>query len=87
MTANMNEPTTGKDVGNMATTEATEQETPRQVAPKQSLAGTLSKGQFPETSQSVPEQTMATTSSTQGGLPDAAARRKATAMLSTIGLS
>jgi hypothetical protein len=34
MTANMNEPTTGKDAGNMATMEATEQETPRQVVPE-----------------------------------------------------
>jgi hypothetical protein len=29
MTANMNEPATGKDAGNMATTEATKQEMPR----------------------------------------------------------
>jgi hypothetical protein len=29
MTANMNEPATGKDAGNMATMEATKQETPR----------------------------------------------------------
>jgi hypothetical protein len=34
MTANMNEPATGKDAGNMATTEAIEQEAPRQVAPE-----------------------------------------------------
>jgi hypothetical protein len=45
----------GKDAGYMAITEATEQETPRQVAPEQSLAGTLTKGQVPETCQSVPE--------------------------------
>jgi hypothetical protein len=44
MMVNVNEPATRKHVGNMATTEATEQEMPRQVAPEQSLAGTLSKG-------------------------------------------
>jgi hypothetical protein len=55
MTVNMNEPATGKDAGNMTTTEATEQETPRQVALEQSFAGMLTKGQVPETSQSVPE--------------------------------
>jgi hypothetical protein len=32
MMTNMNKPVTGKDAGNMATTEASEQETPRQVA-------------------------------------------------------
>jgi hypothetical protein len=57
------------------------------VAPEQSLAGTLDKEQVPKTSQSVPEQTMATTSSMQGGLPDAAARGKTAATASTIGLS
>jgi hypothetical protein len=34
MTANVNEPAMGKNAGNMATTEATEQEMPRQVAPE-----------------------------------------------------
>jgi hypothetical protein len=32
--ANMNEPAMGKDAGNMATMEALEQETPRQVVPE-----------------------------------------------------
>jgi hypothetical protein len=50
MTANMNEPATGKDAGNMMTMKATEQETPRQVALEQSFAGMLTKGQVPETS-------------------------------------
>jgi hypothetical protein len=85
MTANMNEPATGKDAGNMVTMEATEQETPRQVVPEQSFAGTPTKEQVPETSQSVPEQTTTTTSSTQGGLPDATARGKAAATSSTTG--
>jgi hypothetical protein len=57
------------------------------VALEQNLAGTLTKGQVPKTSQSMPEQTTTTTSSTQGGLPDAAARGKTMALLSTTGLS
>jgi hypothetical protein len=44
MTANMVKPTTGKDAGNVVTTEVTEQEAPGQVALKWSLAGTLSEG-------------------------------------------
>jgi hypothetical protein len=87
MTVNVNELATGKDAGNKATTEATEQETPRQVAPEQSLTGTLSKGQVSETNQSTPEQTTATMSSTQGGLPNAAARGKSAATSSTTGLN
>jgi hypothetical protein len=47
--------------------------------------GTLSKRQVPETSQSVPEQATATTSSTQGGLP--VARGKSAATTSTTGLT
>jgi hypothetical protein len=57
------------------------------VAPEQSLLGTLSEGQVPETNQSVPEQTMATTSSTQGALPDAAARGKSAATSSITSLN
>jgi hypothetical protein len=83
MIANMVEPTTGKDAVNMATTEVTEQEAPRQVAPKQSLVGTLSEGHLsaeqghvPDTSLDVPEQDAATPSSTQSGLPNTAARGK-----------
>jgi hypothetical protein len=44
MTANVVEPTTGKDAVNVATTDVTEQEAPGQVVPEQSLAGTLSEG-------------------------------------------
>jgi hypothetical protein len=83
MTANMVEPTTGKDVVNVATTEVTEQEASGQVAPEQSLAGTLSErhlsaeqGHVPENSQDVPEQDATTPSSTQSGLSDTAARGK-----------
>jgi hypothetical protein len=71
----------------MVTMDATEQETPRQVAPEQSLADTLTKGQVPETSQSMPGQTTTTTSLTQGGLPDAAARGKTAATSPTTRLS
>jgi hypothetical protein len=69
MIANMVEPTTGKDAVNVATMEVIEQEAPGQVAPKQSLAGTLSEGHLsmehgyvPETSKDVPEQDVATPS-------------------------
>jgi hypothetical protein len=57
------------------------------VAPEQSLTGTLTKGQVLETNQSMPEKTMATTSSMQGGLPDATVRGKSAATSSTTGLS
>jgi hypothetical protein len=87
MTANVNELVMGKVGGNMATTEATEQETPRQVVPEQSLVGTMSKVQVPKTNQSVPEQTTATTSSTQGGLPNATARAKSATTPLTIKLN
>jgi hypothetical protein len=49
------EPTTSKDAVNVAATEATEQEVTEQVVPEQSLLGTLSEGQVPETHQSMPE--------------------------------
>jgi hypothetical protein len=42
------EPTTSKDAVNVANTEVPEQ-VPEQVAPEQSLLGTLSEGQVPET--------------------------------------
>jgi hypothetical protein len=87
MTTNVNKLATDKDAGNMVTTEAAEQETPRQVVPEQSLAGTLSKGQVLEANQSMPKQTTATTSSTQGGMPDAVARGKSAATSSTTGLN
>jgi hypothetical protein len=64
-----------------------EQEVPEQVVPKQSLPSTLSEGQVPKTDQSVPEQTMATTSSTQGGLPDAITKGKSAATSSITGLN
>jgi hypothetical protein len=83
-TTRVAEPTTSKDVVNVASIEVpeqvpklvSEQELPEQVVPEQSLSSTLSEGQVPETNQGVPEQTTATTSSTQGGLPDAATRGK-----------
>jgi hypothetical protein len=65
-----------KDVVNVANTEVHEQEAPEQVAPEQSLLGPLSEGQVLETNQSMPEQTTATTNSTQGGLHDATSRGK-----------
>jgi hypothetical protein len=89
------EPPTSKDAVNMANTEVPEQEpgqvpeqeAPEQVVPEQSLLGPLSEGQVLETNQSVPKQTTATTSLTQGGLPDAAARGKSAATSSIIGLN
>jgi hypothetical protein len=51
-TANTNEPSTGKDAGDMVTRE---QEVPKQGALEQAHEDTLSKGQVPETSQSMPE--------------------------------
>jgi hypothetical protein len=87
------EPTTSKDAVNVASTEVLEQvpklvskqEPPEQEAPEQSLPSTLSAGQVPETNQGEPEQTTATTSSTQGDLPNATARGKMAVRLSTIG--
>jgi hypothetical protein len=90
----MVEPTTGKDVVNMETIEVTEQEAPGQVAPEQSLVGTLSEGHLtmkqghvPETSQDVPEQDVATPSSTQSGLPNPATRGKVAVRPSITGPS
>jgi hypothetical protein len=64
-----------------------EQEAPEQVAPEQSLSSTLSERQVPKTDQSMPKQTMATTSLTQGGLPNAAAKGKSAATSSITGLN
>jgi hypothetical protein len=64
-----------------------EQEAPEQVAPEQSLSGTLNEGQVLETNQSVPEQTTATMSSTQGGLPDAVPKGKSAATSSITELN
>jgi hypothetical protein len=77
-------PTTSKDVVNVASIElpeqvpeqVSEQAAPQQVAPEQSLSGTLSERQVPRTNQGMPEHSTATTSSTQGGLPDVVARGK-----------
>jgi hypothetical protein len=57
------------------------------VALEQSLTGTLTKGQVHETNQSVPEQTMATMSLMQGGLPHTAVKGKSAATSSTTRLS
>jgi hypothetical protein len=62
-----------------------EQEPPEQVAPEQSLPSTLSEGQVLETNQGMSEQTTATMSSTQGGLPDAATKGKMLVGPSTTG--
>jgi hypothetical protein len=43
--------------------------------------------QIPKTNQGVPEQTIATTSSMQGGLPNAANRGKSVATISITGLN
>jgi hypothetical protein len=71
--------TTSKDAVDVVNTEVPEQvfdqvpvqEASEQVAPEQSLPGTPSERQVLGTNQSMPEQTMATMCSTQGGLPDA----------------
>jgi hypothetical protein len=78
------EPTTSRDAVNVASTEVpkqvpepvSEQEAPEQETPEQSLLSTISEGQVPKTNRGVPEQIMATTSSTQGDLPDTVARGK-----------
>jgi hypothetical protein len=75
-----------EQLGNAGATASTTKKEPEQVTPEQSLPGTLSEKQVPETNQSVPEQTMATTCLTQGGLPDAAARGKSAATSSLAGL-
>jgi hypothetical protein len=62
-----------------------EKEPPEQEMPEQSLPSTQSEGQVPKTNRSVPEQTTTTTSSTQGDLPDVAARGKMEVGPSTVG--
>jgi hypothetical protein len=64
-----------------------EQEALEQVAPEQGLPDPLTERQVPETNQGMPEQTTATTSSTPGGLPDAADRGKSAATSSITGLN
>jgi hypothetical protein len=93
-TASTTTVTVSKDAVDVANTEVPEQvfdqvpvqEALEQVAPEQSLPGTPSEKQVPRTNQSVPEQTTATTCSTQGGLPDTAARGKSAATSSLAGL-
>jgi hypothetical protein len=92
-TTRATELTTSKDVVNVASIEVpeqvhelvSEQEPPEQEAPEQSLSSTLSEGQVPKTNRGMPEQTMITTSSTQGDLPDAVARGKMAVGPSTAG--
>jgi hypothetical protein len=72
--------------GTAGATTSTTSEASEQVAPEQSLLGTPVEKQVPETNQSMPEQTTAPTWSTQGGLPDAAARGKLVATSSLAGL-
>jgi hypothetical protein len=62
--------------GTTGATASTTSEASEQVAPEQSFLGTPVEKQVPETNQSMPEQTTAPMWSTQGGLPDAAARGK-----------
>jgi hypothetical protein len=89
------EPTTSKYAVNVENMEVPEQvpkqvpkqEAPEQVALEQSLPSTLSEGQVPKTDQSILEQTMATMSSMQGGLPDATTKGKSAATSSIIGLN
>jgi hypothetical protein len=57
------------------------------VTPEQGLPDLLTEKQVPETNQGMPKQTTATTSSTQGGLPDAIARGKSAATSLIIGLN
>jgi hypothetical protein len=75
-----------EQLGTTGATASTTSKAPEQVALEQSLPGTPVEKQVPETNQSMPEQTMATTCSTQGGLPDAVARGKLAATSSLAGL-
>jgi hypothetical protein len=65
--------------GTAGATASTTSEAPEQVAPEQSLPRTPVEKQVPKTNQSMSEQTMAPTWSTQGGLSNAAARGKSVA--------
>jgi hypothetical protein len=69
------------------TTSGVPEQVPEQVAPEHGLPDPLMERQVPETNQGMPEQTTATTRSTQGGLPDAAARGKSVATISITGLN
>jgi hypothetical protein len=66
-------------LGTAGAAASTTSEASEQVAPEQSLLGTPVEKQVLETNQSVLEQTMDPTWSTQGSLPDAAARGKSAA--------
>jgi fructose-1-phosphate kinase PfkB-like protein len=61
-----------------------EQDAPEQETPEQSLPSIIGEGQAPETNQGVLEQSMATTSSAQGDLPNAIARGKMAMGPSTV---
>jgi hypothetical protein len=71
-----------EQLGTVGATASTTSKASEQVAPEQSLLGTTVENQVPKTNQSVPKQTTTTTCSTQGGLPDAAARGKSATMSS-----
>jgi hypothetical protein len=75
-----------EQLGTAGATASTTSKAPEQVAPEQSLPRTPVEKQVPETNQSVPEQTMAPMWSTQGSLPESAARGKSTATSSLVGL-
>jgi hypothetical protein len=81
-TTTMEEPTTSKHAGNVAKPGVPEQE-----ALEQGLPDPLTERQVLETNQGEPKQTTATTSSTQGGLPDTAARGKSVTTISITGLN
>jgi hypothetical protein len=75
-----------EQLGTAGATTSITSKAPEQVAPEQSLPGTLVEKQVPKTNQSVHVQTTSTTCSTQGGLPDVAARGKSAATSSLTGL-
>jgi hypothetical protein len=85
-TTTVEEPTTGKDGGNAAKPGVPDQ-VPKQEAPEQGLPDPPTERQILETNQGMPEQTIATTSSTQGGLPNVATRGKSAATISLTGLN
>jgi hypothetical protein len=73
-------------LGTAGATTSTTSEASEQVAPEQSLSGTPVEKHVPKTNQSVPEQITAPMWSTQGGLPNVAARGKSVATSSLAGL-
>jgi hypothetical protein len=79
--------TTGATEATTTTTLGVPEQVPKQEALEQGLLDPLIERQVPETNQGVPKQTTATTSSTQGGLLDAAARGKSVATISITRLN